>query len=77
MKNLSRFSAIAFSIDVSTAHQKPRINKIDRHCFKIESINNLKDIKYVITRKYPLFRCILGVLTHTTAWDWGGDESLK
>ena len=32
-----------------------------------------------VTRKYPLRRYILGVLTHTTAWDqnWGGDETLK
>ena len=30
------------------------------------------------TRKYPLLRYILGVLTHTTAWDrlWGGDVFL-
>ena len=33
----------------------------------------------LITRKYPLRGYILGVLTHTTAWDqhWGGDETLK
>ena len=31
------------------------------------------------TRKYPLRGYILGVLTHTTAWDlhWRGDETLK
>ena len=31
------------------------------------------------TRKYPLREYILGVLTHTTAWDqhWGDDETLK
>ena len=31
-----------------------------------------------ITRKYPLRRYILGVLTHTTALDrlWGGDGTL-
>ena len=31
------------------------------------------------TRKYLLRGYILGVLTHTTAWDqhWGGDEILK
>ena len=31
------------------------------------------------TRKYPLRGYILGVLTHTTAWDrhWKGDETLK
>ena len=30
-----------------------------------------------IIRKYPLCRNILGVLTHTTAWEghWGGDET--
>ena len=35
--------------------------------------------KLSITRKYPLCGYILGVLTHTTAWDqhWGGDETLK
>ena len=34
---------------------------------------------YYVTRKYPLRRYILGVLTHTTAWDrhWWVDESLK
>ena len=36
-------------------------------------------LKLVIARKYPLPGYILGVLTHTTAWDrhWGGDETLK
>ena len=31
------------------------------------------------TRKYLLRRYILGVLTHTTAWDrqWGGDETMN
>ena len=31
------------------------------------------------TRKYPLCKYILGVLTHTTAWDrhWGGDITLE
>ena len=34
---------------------------------------------YINTRKYPLWRYFLGVLTHTTAWDqhWEGDETLK
>ena len=34
---------------------------------------------FVITRKYPLRGYILGVLTHTTAWDrlWGGDVFLR
>ena len=33
---------------------------------------------YIYTRKYPLRGYILGVLTHTTAWDrhWGGDITL-
>ena len=32
----------------------------------------------LVTSKYPLRGYILGVLTHTTAWDrhWGGDEIL-
>ena len=32
-----------------------------------------------MTRKYPLRGYILGVLTHTTAWDrlWGGDILFK
>ena len=32
----------------------------------------------VITKKYRLCRYILGVLTHTAAWNqqWGGDETL-
>ena len=35
-------------------------------------------INFEVTRKYPLRRYILGVLTHTTAWDrlWGGDGTL-
>ena len=33
----------------------------------------------IATRKYLLHGYILGVLTHTTAWDqhWGDDETLK
>ena len=36
-------------------------------------------VKLLNIRKYPLRRYILGLLTHTTAWDqhWGGDETLK
>ena len=32
----------------------------------------------LLTKKYPLRRYILGMLTHTTAldWLWGGDETL-
>ena len=35
--------------------------------------------KILYTRKYPLRGYILGVLTHTTAWDrhWGGDITLE
>ena len=45
------------------------VRRIDRHT----------DFKYLVARKYPLRGYILGVLTHTTAWDrhWGGDETLK
>ena len=34
---------------------------------------------YIPTRKYPLRWYILGVLSHTTAWNqlWGGDVSLR
>ena len=41
---------------------------------KVESFSFIK-----VTRKYPLRGYILGVLTHTTAWDrhWGGDETLN
>ena len=36
-------------------------------------------ISISVTRKYLLREYILGVLTHTTAWDqhWGGDKTLK
>ena len=36
------------------------------------------DLAVLYTRKYPMRRYILGVLTHTTALDrlWGGDETL-
>ena len=39
----------------------------------------VESLVIVDTRKYPLPGYILGVLTHTTAWDrhWGGDETLK
>ena len=44
-------------------------------------VQGLADVKVEIvsTRKYPLRGYILGVLTHTTAWDrnWGVDETLK
>ena len=37
------------------------------------------DLKIDYTRKYLLRGYILGVLTHTTAWDrhWRGDETLN
>ena len=36
------------------------------------------NLNFEHTRKYPLRGYILGVLTHTTAWDrlWGGDGTL-
>ena len=48
--------------------------------FKELHINKTRictDLRY--TRKYPLRGYILGVLTHTTAWDrlWGGDVFLR
>ena len=50
----------------------------------IPYMKNYKIIKFTsktqfyLTRKYPLRGYILGVLTHTTAWDrhWRGDETL-
>ena len=44
-----------------------------------EEFQSFRHIETVVTRKYPLRGYILGVLTHTTAWDrhWGGDETLK
>ena len=38
-----------------------------------------KKCTLAFTRKYPLRGYILGVLTHTTAWDrhWRGDETLN
>ena len=52
--------------------------------FKVQSplvIVYLVIVEYLVivnTRKYPLRRYFLGVLTHTTALDqfWGGDETL-
>ena len=36
-------------------------------------------VKIAPTKKCPLRGYILGVLTHTTAWDrlWGGNDTLK
>ena len=31
---------------------------------------------FIDNRKHLLHGYILGVLTHTTAWGWGGDETL-
>ena len=44
--------------------------------YTILALNN--PISIVVTRKYPLRRYILGVLTHTTALErlWGGDGTL-
>ena len=46
---------------------------------KFHEDNTKKNVDFLLTRKYPLRGYILGVLTHTTAWDrhWGGDETLK
>ena len=46
------------------------------YALEIFHVPNANTIEY--TRKYPLRGYILGVLTHTTAWDrlWGGDETL-
>ena len=43
---------------------------------QLKELSVLMEIDY--TRKYPLRRYILGVLTHTTALDrlWGGDATL-
>ena len=45
----------------------------------LKSSQIMKTGQKYVTRKYPLRRYILGVLTHTTAWDrlWGGDYTLK
>ena len=49
-----------------------RENYMRAHTFSYISL-------YIYTRKYPLRGYILGVLTHTTAWDrlWGGDLFLR
>ena len=49
----------------------PYVNQWAQSVFDLISL-------YVSTRKYPLRGYILGVLTHTTAWDryWRGDETL-
>ena len=43
------------------------------------SVWKLGMLKYSVTRKYPLRGYIVGVLTHTTAWDrhWRGDKTLN
>ena len=33
--------------------------------------------KLCLTRKYPIRKYILGVLLHTTAWDWHSGEVMK
>ena len=44
-------------------------------CWLMDKTNENK----ALTRKYPLRGYILGVLTHTTAWDrlWGGEQRLN
>ena len=43
------------------------------------TLEQLQKLEIENTRNYPLRAYILGVLTHTTAWDQlkGGDETLK
>ena len=57
------------------------IDDLSRHPEVISEKHNKKHKNFLLanTRKYPLRGYILGVLTHTTAWDrhWGGDETLK
>ena len=40
--------------------------------YKVQKLNNIE-----ITRKYSLCGYILGVLTHTTAWDGHCGEAMK
>ena len=42
---------------------------------QMDAFGYVSYISISVTRKYPLREYILGVLTHTTAWDqlWGGD----
>ena len=50
-------------------------------CFtmKFSNSDSFQSFTLWFTWKYPLRGYILGVLTHTTAWDrhWGGDEILN
>ena len=54
--------------------RKPLRRNVKRHVAYVKTVIFLFD-----TRKYPLRGYILGVLTHTTAWDrlWGGNVSLR
>ena len=45
------------------------INFIKKHTLVDESVRRLLIVLSILPRKYPLRRYILGVLTHTTAWD--------
>ena len=46
-----------------------------RQPYTYDGVGGMGSSKYDFTRKYPLRGYILGVLTHTTAWDrlWGDD----
>ena len=46
---------------------------------QMDAFGYVSYISFLITRKYPLREYILGVLTHTIAWDQhlGGDETLE
>ena len=50
-----------------------------RYILPLIALNWIAKYLSQITRKYPLRGYILGVLTHTTAWDrlWGGDVFLR
>ena len=52
------------------------LSQINHFCFIVHTQGL---VKIEVTRKYPLRGYILGVLTHTTAWDrhWGGDITLE
>ena len=54
-------------------------DETDKIKLTIKQIEGKQAIYILLTRKYPLRGYILGVLTHTTAWElhWGGDETLK
>ena len=57
---------------------KPHINTVAIFFIVVQGVDRVI-LTFFVTRKYLLRGYILGVLTHTTAWDqnWGGDETLK